>query len=331
MPEGRQVFPELSVIDNLRLGAYAAHGADETQDDRRAARSVSRAQGAAAPARGPPLRRRAANAGDRPRLDGAPRGSDARRAVAWAGAEDFWRTLYDLLAELREEGTTILLVDQMAALALSVADRAYVLQSGRSGIRAPAHEIGRDPALVRAYLGGRTVCDRAHRIRRGSHGSYSQERATAGAEHALTDIGIAGGQDRRDRARSRRPRARRIDLGGRLVSPGFVETHIHLDKSCILDRCKSERATSKRRSQRQQRPRPLSRPRMFMPARSARSKRRSCKAPPICARISKSIPASACADSKACCRCSRNMPGRSTCRSACFRRRVSPTIPAPTN
>ena len=38
--------------------------------------------------------------------------------------------LYDLLAELREEGTTILLVDQMAALALSVADRAYVLQSG---------------------------------------------------------------------------------------------------------------------------------------------------------------------------------------------------------
>jgi cytosine/adenosine deaminase-related metal-dependent hydrolase len=32
-----------------------------------------------------------------------------------------------------------------------------------------------------------------------------------------------------------------IDLGGRLVSPGFVETHIHLDKSCILDRCRSQR------------------------------------------------------------------------------------------
>ena len=40
---------------------------------------------------------------------------------------NFWRHLYDLLAQLREEGTTILLVDQMAALALSVADRAYVL------------------------------------------------------------------------------------------------------------------------------------------------------------------------------------------------------------
>jgi cytosine deaminase len=32
-----------------------------------------------------------------------------------------------------------------------------------------------------------------------------------------------------------------IDAGGRLVSPGFVETHIHLDKSCILDRCNSTR------------------------------------------------------------------------------------------
>jgi branched-chain amino acid transport system ATP-binding protein len=61
--------------------------------------------------------------------------------------------LYSLLTELRDEGTTILLVDQMAALALSIADRAYVLQSGvilRSG---NATEIARDPALARAYVG----------------------------------------------------------------------------------------------------------------------------------------------------------------------------------
>ena len=37
-----------------------------------------------------------------------------------------------------------------------------------------------------------------------------------------------------------------IELGGRLVSPGFVETHIHLDKSCILDRCSSRRKRSAR-------------------------------------------------------------------------------------
>ena len=61
-----------------------------------------------------------------------------------------------------------------------------------------------------------------------------------GAEHELTDIGIAGG-----RIAVIEPGlaadAEIIDLGGRLVSSGFVETHIHLDKSCILDRVKSDK------------------------------------------------------------------------------------------
>jgi len=61
--------------------------------------------------------------------------------------------LYDLLAELRDEGTTILLVDQMAALALSVADRAYVLQSGTIRQSGRAAELRADPAVVQAYLG----------------------------------------------------------------------------------------------------------------------------------------------------------------------------------
>ena len=61
--------------------------------------------------------------------------------------------LYDLLAELRDEGTTILLVDQMAALALSVADRAYVLQSGTIRQAGRAAELRADPAVVQAYLG----------------------------------------------------------------------------------------------------------------------------------------------------------------------------------
>jgi branched-chain amino acid transport system ATP-binding protein len=54
---------------------------------------------------------------------------------------------------LREEGTTILLVDQMAALALSVADRAYVLQSGAITHSGSAREVAQDPALMKAYLG----------------------------------------------------------------------------------------------------------------------------------------------------------------------------------
>jgi ABC-type branched-subunit amino acid transport system ATPase component len=61
--------------------------------------------------------------------------------------------LYDLLGEIREEGTTMLLVDQAAALALSVADRAYVLQSGIIRHSGTAAEVAQDPALLRAYLG----------------------------------------------------------------------------------------------------------------------------------------------------------------------------------
>jgi cytosine deaminase len=61
-----------------------------------------------------------------------------------------------------------------------------------------------------------------------------------GAEREPADIGIERG-----RIAAIEPKLQAegetIDLGGRLVSPGFVETHIHLDKSCILDRCKSER------------------------------------------------------------------------------------------
>lgn len=61
-----------------------------------------------------------------------------------------------------------------------------------------------------------------------------------GAEQNATDIGIEKGKIaviQRELAAS----GETIDLGGRLVSPGFIETHIHLDKSCILDRCTSQR------------------------------------------------------------------------------------------
>jgi ABC-type branched-subunit amino acid transport system ATPase component len=63
------------------------------------------------------------------------------------------QSLYDLVAELREEGTTILLVDQMATLALSVADRGYILQSGTITHAGEASAMRADAALTRAYLG----------------------------------------------------------------------------------------------------------------------------------------------------------------------------------
>jgi len=62
--------------------------------------------------------------------------------------------LFASLDTLREASITILLVDQMAALALSLADRAYVLEEGRVVASGPADALARDPALVQAYLGG---------------------------------------------------------------------------------------------------------------------------------------------------------------------------------
>ena len=66
--------------------------------------------------------------------------------------------LFDVLAELRDDGVTILLVDQMAALALTVADRGYVLESGRvvrdDTAEALAHDPGARGRLSRARRGG---------------------------------------------------------------------------------------------------------------------------------------------------------------------------------
>lgn len=64
--------------------------------------------------------------------------------------------LYAILAELRDDGITILLVDQMATLALAVADRAYVLEQGRIVAEGSVGALQGDEALIAAYLGGGT-------------------------------------------------------------------------------------------------------------------------------------------------------------------------------
>ncbi len=62
--------------------------------------------------------------------------------------------LYTILAELRDDGATILLVDQMAEMALAIADRAYVLSSGAIVAGGTAAEIRDSHLLEEAYLGG---------------------------------------------------------------------------------------------------------------------------------------------------------------------------------
>jgi ABC-type branched-subunit amino acid transport system ATPase component len=152
IPEGRQVFPELTVTDNLLLGGYARADVDQEREvgalldrfPRLRARLAVRAgllsggeQQMLAIARGLMAKPRLLLL-DEPSLGLAP-----------AMIEE----LYDILAGLRDEGVTILLVDQMAALALTVADRGYVLESGRVVRSGDAGTLAADPELAAAYLG----------------------------------------------------------------------------------------------------------------------------------------------------------------------------------
>jgi ABC-type branched-subunit amino acid transport system ATPase component/ABC-type branched-subunit amino acid transport system permease subunit len=152
VPEGRQVFPELSVRDNIKLGAHTRRGIDADADVDAVLECFPR------------LRERLASragllSGGEQQMLAIARGLMAKPRILLLDepslglAPAIINELFDVLAELRDEGVTILLVDQMAALALTVADRGYVLESGRIVRDDTAEALIHDPALEAAYLG----------------------------------------------------------------------------------------------------------------------------------------------------------------------------------
>jgi len=165
VPEGRQVFPELSVLDNLRLGAFV-HG------EGREARLQQMLE------RFPRLRERLQqragllSGGEQQMLAIARALMSCPRVLlldepSLGLAPKVIADLFAALDGLRREGITVLLVDQMAALALALADHAYVVEGGRIVAEGSAAEIAADGTLARAYLGaeapaeGRPASDRA--------------------------------------------------------------------------------------------------------------------------------------------------------------------------
>jgi branched-chain amino acid transport system ATP-binding protein len=62
--------------------------------------------------------------------------------------------IFAIIEEINSQGTSILLVEQNAQMALSIADRAYVLETGRFVLEGPAQEVAANPEVKQAYLGG---------------------------------------------------------------------------------------------------------------------------------------------------------------------------------
>lgn len=151
VPEGRQVFPELSVLDNIRLGAFL-------QPADREARIEEQLQ------RFPRLRERLHQragllSGGEQQMLAIARAMMSRPRILLLDepslglAPKVIAELFAALNQLRSEGMTLVLVDQMAGLALALADRAYVIEGGRIVAHGTAAQIAADGALAQAYLG----------------------------------------------------------------------------------------------------------------------------------------------------------------------------------
>jgi branched-chain amino acid transport system ATP-binding protein len=153
-PEGRQVFANLTIAENLALGAWLLNDPREEARRRegvlaRFPRLAERLQQSAGSLSGGEQQMlaigRALMANPRLLLLDEP---------SLGLAPLFVEEIFRIIEDLKREGRTILIVEQNASAALDVADYAYVLQSGVIEIEGPAAEVAADPRVVAAYLGG---------------------------------------------------------------------------------------------------------------------------------------------------------------------------------
>lgn len=153
VPEGRKVFPRMTVLENLEMGAYVLKSQREIKAGiqevfQRFPRLAERKSQPAATLSGGEQQMlamgRALMAKPQLVLMDEPSMGLAPLLV---------ETIFEIIQEINHSGTTILLVEQNAHMALSIAHRAYVLETGRIVLEGAARELADNPEVRKAYLG----------------------------------------------------------------------------------------------------------------------------------------------------------------------------------
>lgn len=154
VPEGRRIFAEMSVLENLELGAFTRNDTDEIQKD------LEMVFG-----RFPRLKERIAQqagtlSGGEQQMLAMGRALMSRPKLllldepSMGLAPLLIREIFSIIVDINKTGTTVLLVEQNANMALSIANRAYVLETGRITLSGDAKELAASEDVRKAYLGG---------------------------------------------------------------------------------------------------------------------------------------------------------------------------------
>lgn len=153
-PEGRRVFAQLTVRENLEMGAYRRNDRQRIRDD------IERMFD-----KFPRLRERVAqpagtlSGGEQQMLAIARALMSRPRLVMFDEpslglAPNFVEQVFELVADIRQSGTTVLMVEQNAYAALELCDRSYLLETGRVVFHGSAQQMLDNPDIRKAYLGG---------------------------------------------------------------------------------------------------------------------------------------------------------------------------------
>ena len=153
VPEGRRVFAQLSVLENLKLGAYTRKDKTEIEESlKRVYKSFPRLEERKNQLAG------TLSGGEQQMLAMGRALMSKPRIVlmdepSMGLSPIFVEEIFNIIKEISAEGTTVLLVEQNAKKALSIADRAYVLETGKIVLEGNAKDLLNDESIKRAYLG----------------------------------------------------------------------------------------------------------------------------------------------------------------------------------